>query len=712
LPYPFSIEVPGDDGIKFVFSTKQLAMKSSFHFHFKSLANFRLSPKGKNYQAYGSWLERIVLKSLKNIAIAGATALSVVAGLQEANGQMTAFPLYGIQNKDPNIQHHNLNGGRVHWNYYGSGDANGDGTINNADYIAIQQGASNDRTDLNGDGVTNSADLGLLNNFLNGQIKYLPAHWDLLQTRTEREFWNAKAIAIDSTNFVINSGWDCTERTNQTMINFDGVEKLDSTVYNHNLHDFTKNARFNIPTYFVHTYTAGGISHALNAIFVGDSTHKLTHWQFFEGSNDQIVLPGISPWMDGNSFANIQKMMYQYLPSIQNFGHVNMTIINFDLSNGNGTVVNSGTAVPTTRTLVPLEPSNEVIPNDTLISLGQSSDTSNTAYVTNISPGADVFYNDSIVDFGNGNSEIHRKFSWKPFHHYIDSNAPTTLLKEHPWYWLNVDSLGTQIIQVMDDQAPIVSVTSPVYSVPFGSQVPSPQFNISDNSGLAVNVNYVGDSTTQQSNGCGKFNYEQWLKYEFSDPAGNVINKTFKNAEIYKPNESLQFVHIPQDTIAWMKWDQPNLGDLENSVKAEDVLYPENNLVYNYTMAPQSSSGNLQKYDVSVEVSGECGCSRDTSFVAIHDLVNSTNSIEAILSANIYPNPTKGVLHLFGNDEGYKSLNWEIFSIEGKLLGYGNEPLFGKLEIEIDLSFLHPGFYTLSLTSDGGASASHRIILY
>ncbi len=675
---------------------------------FRSWSNLVNRNKSKSWFRRG--LERILVDPLKRVVLAGG----IMAGAFSQGVEAQNPPIfYGMQNFDPSTQNNVLSGGRVHFNYYGSGDANGDGVLDWADYSAMQQGISNDRTDLNGDGVTNSADLILMNNFLNGQTKYLPAHWDLLQTSSERIFWTNKALAIDSTNFHSpGPNWDCTQYADQTMINLDGVEKIGPSVYNPNIYDLSKNGRFNIPTYWVGTMGSSGIYHDINAVFVGDSTNKFSDWYFIEPQTDGQAIPG--SWSMGlNVPVEIWKEMYLYASNLQVMKHSTQNLVKFNLNNGNGNINYVHPYLLTTRKWVPLNPTNEVVPSDTSIFLGQSVNPQNTGNVYNISDGADVFYSDSLVNYGNGNSRIYRTFSWKPFHHYIDSAAPTTLLKEYPWSWLNVDSLGTQIIDVMDNQAPVVSVVSPIYSVPYpATNIPFPQFSVVDNSGLPVNINYIGDSLTQEANGCGQFNYEQWLKYEFSDLAGNVTTKTFKNAEIYKPNESLEFSYVPSPDTTVGKWFEVIPSNLENFVKAEDNLYPQNNLSFVYTPSLINSSSTEKRYNVSVNVSGDCGCSRDTSFVLVHDLVNSVSDQAISSLAGVFPNPTTGVQSISFQGLLPGRVGFTLSTIQGRVLEQWSSQVEagGHHHLLLDLSAYAGGVYLLRVQQDDNRVYTLRLV--
>jgi len=64
-------------------------------------------------------------------------------------------------------------------------------------------------------------------------------------------------------------------------------------------------------------------------------------------------------------------------------------------------------------------------------------------------------------------------------------------------------------------------------------------------------------------------------------------------------------------------------------------------------------------------------------------------------SLKIFPNPTQGIINIDTND---LLAEYEIFSMDGKYLKYGN--VNGKGSSQIDISALPSGLYTLRLISN------------
>jgi len=176
---------------------------------------------------------------IMKVAKTTALCLCLTTGvLFSANAQTYSGlgKFYGDQVLHAQVSPNYKNQGKFTLDYYGSGDADGNDTLDVRDYTAMVNGVKNDRTDVNGDEKTDTSDLQLLNKFLTKQIKYLPAHWDLLQTKTERQNWLNKMKKIDKTDekTYIPNKYDCDGFSIQTFINFAGLEKISGTAVDYN----------------------------------------------------------------------------------------------------------------------------------------------------------------------------------------------------------------------------------------------------------------------------------------------------------------------------------------------------------------------------------------------------------------------------------------------------------------------------------------------
>jgi hypothetical protein len=158
--------------------------------------------------------------------------------------------------------------------YYGSGDVDNRGTITLEDAQYIAEGEYNYRADVNGDGIVDSADKELIEKYVNGDIKYLPGHWNDLESVEERKSWIRKMIAIDKSDEkkYVADQWTCGNFALDVTYNFNWVENIENWEgyeYSHGRYDFSDLGRFNLPMYNLSCKNSQGIPHEINIIFVG-----------------------------------------------------------------------------------------------------------------------------------------------------------------------------------------------------------------------------------------------------------------------------------------------------------------------------------------------------------------------------------------------------------------------------------------------------------
>ncbi len=129
------------------------------------------------------------------------------------------------------------------------------------------------------------------------------AAYDALTTKAQRDAYVQQKLFEDWTNTIMpsfppNPTWDCTEYSNQLMINLHGIPgaigysgfDLDSIYYYFGT--LKDNGKYGLPNYFV--LVLGGVSgHDMNAILTGDDITKFEDWCFIEPQRDSInVKPG------------------------------------------------------------------------------------------------------------------------------------------------------------------------------------------------------------------------------------------------------------------------------------------------------------------------------------------------------------------------------------------------------------------------------------
>lgn len=176
--------------------------------------------------------------------------------------------------------------------YYGSGDADNDGSLTDDDILMAQEMAMGTkqpsaRADVDGNGVVNATDIALINGALSGST--LPAWWDQLSGQAARNAWVDKFLALDRTDeHIYEPSWFvCSDFAIQMYINgafYRG--DLSLTEYSGGP------TRFNLPLYDV-VVTGPSYGHGINAILVGNDPLNFDDWRFLEPQTDQDVYPGM-----------------------------------------------------------------------------------------------------------------------------------------------------------------------------------------------------------------------------------------------------------------------------------------------------------------------------------------------------------------------------------------------------------------------------------
>lgn len=177
--------------------------------------------------------------------------------------------------------------------YYGSGDVNADGQLTSADVQLAQeiingQHPNNIMTDINGDGLITATDVTLLTSAVNsGAI--LPAWWDQLTTRDQRNNWITIFMARDKTDQHVYDSqfFVCHDFAYQTYVH--GAFERDDFATESTEYDGGQTV-YNLPVY--HTLVSTPTGHAINAILVGDDPTQFNDWRFVEPQNDLDVVPG------------------------------------------------------------------------------------------------------------------------------------------------------------------------------------------------------------------------------------------------------------------------------------------------------------------------------------------------------------------------------------------------------------------------------------
>ena len=183
--------------------------------------------------------------------------------------------------------------------YYGSGDVDKDGKVDQNDINAIDQiikkkSPPNIRCDIDGNSIIDENDAGLLLSYIKDNVP-LPSFWDGISDRTKKNIWIDKMLSIDKTNENIYSKYYyvCDDFSKELYIHFRYIlsDLFDPGLYPLNVVFNGGQTIYNLPIYYV-DISSRGFSHRINAILVGDNPLSFNDWRFIEPQNDATVIPG------------------------------------------------------------------------------------------------------------------------------------------------------------------------------------------------------------------------------------------------------------------------------------------------------------------------------------------------------------------------------------------------------------------------------------
>jgi len=119
-------------------------------------------------------------KKLRNLVTAGLVGVASLFPQINDNGVElngpTSLDVIGNPFSQPNVS---VQVGKQSLEWYGSGDVNNDGIVNQSDLDAMNSGISNNMSDIDGDGTPSTqADKNILAGYIANTIPYLPGHWN------------------------------------------------------------------------------------------------------------------------------------------------------------------------------------------------------------------------------------------------------------------------------------------------------------------------------------------------------------------------------------------------------------------------------------------------------------------------------------------------------------------------------------------------------
>jgi|GEM_PF-3549490 len=329
-------------------------------------------------------LTNIIKKSTRNLAFGGAVALGLAFGAGKIGAQTQTKNYQNFLN--PYVaEFFDVKNTR---DYYGSGDANGDGYLTFADATAMQTGTINYRTDVDGDGNFSTVnDQNIVKEVLNGQRKGVPFDWNRTENVAQRRWIIQKYLDLDNTWVydASKASWDCDQYAWESLFKTNGVEKATASPWWTDVSAQVGNKleRWKIPTYLHYSDTYAGVKHTSIAVFIGsddptkDTPLEYENWLVYNSTTGEFDMKPGHPLIKKDGKIWISKKMYLLSQITQEFTYDESDLIKFNLSNGVDEVTYKRTGLVTTRPTNPVsgienivnpfgEPTLSVFPNPVL----------------------------------------------------------------------------------------------------------------------------------------------------------------------------------------------------------------------------------------------------------------------------------------------------------------------------------------------------------
>ena len=439
---------------------------------------------------------------------------------------------YGDQVLNPFIQpnyvpQNNTAPGDFHLGYYGSGDADGNDTLNFADHTAMVSGMSNDRTDVNGIDGTNTADADLLYDYLTDQIPYLPGHWELLQTSAEKINWFEDMVAIDQTdtNTYVPGSYECYSFRTQFLVNFSGMEQILNSGMDFNKMDTTMNGRFNLPVYGTNTRTSSNVAHAINSIDVSAPSDNFYSYYFVEPQNDDESFIG-GPSL--NDYADINRYIYYFNEMMQQYLHGFFDVIYMDID-GTPTTTwqHPDLVINKPEELTHIHPGGQG-PADVSLNPEDPTGPGNTGY-----PGAaswaTEYYNDISNQGTNPTDSTYHNYNITRTWNAISDFSPLIDTTYSSNDATNFPNMPGQDIEVRDVTDPWLDDPGTINLLYINYPAGIPAENGGDNCEYFTLTRTL-DSTNRSTDtsNCAYSNFSEWYTDNIVDPTGNSASNSFE----------------------------------------------------------------------------------------------------------------------------------------------------------------------------------------
>jgi len=197
------------------------------------------------------------------------------------------------------------------------------------------------------------------------------------------------------------------------------------------------------------------------------------------------------------------------------------------------------------------------------------------------------------------------------------------------------------------------------------------------------------------------------------------IDKEGKFKEVIKPEliSPMNDTKVSsKDFLRWKPmWNVDSVNLVIESVGTEKTEVHNTTISY-IDRTSLSNISNLmpgQQYEwylKGIGPTGETEFSDRWSFIL--EGLNNVRQEIVDLNNSAYPNPTRDILNLRLDSKINKTLSIDIIDITGrKVISYGKKIIIGELELQLNLSSLENGSYSLVITDDEGRSNTLKVIV-
>jgi hypothetical protein len=509
-----------------------------------------------------------------------------------------------------------------------------------------------------------------------------PAEWDLLQNKTERKNYIDSLIKLDSTNFkkyVLND-FDCDDFSDQTIINFAGIEDIFGTsIATDPYYDTTKNMKFNIPLYRVTTTTTSGTAHRIITVLIGDDITNFNDWYFLEPQTDGSVSPGDQS-MNPNKPVKIDRLAKYWSSKNNKFTYGYVPLVEFNLSNGNPSLSFMFPNAVQNRTIIPVYFNNITTPNDTTVELGTSTDTSVVGVPDNVFKNAWLTYTDSSTQKMDGTSN-QDNYTIKRF--WIVNNHEL------------VDTNFVQLIHVRDTKAPQIILpadTTMNYSKYIDLSTLK-RATVNDNSTLPTELTWKTFSNQDpDSTKLEHYKFLVELEATATDSSGNSSSATRK-VQVVKPN-TLAFKYFPQDTVV------SKLVDAKGRPIVKDTMAPSNEISYSWQDVHLGDGVYNRMWVAKGSMQGD-------SIVRTQKITDKSVGLEERTRQRdetpAYPNPAQGLTTAIFDANYSGRGRVELWGMGGqKLVDKQINVNSGENSVSVDLSEYTKGMYLFRIFDENG----------